>query len=103
MCYFNNFVHLRSYIKNVNKNFCRHCQESQLSLSVYRLSQIVLVSIISLTELSFAICLLMVFTGKCMTKFNLPANYHLDPESVEEIPFKALLTRIFWILQLRDR
>jgi hypothetical protein len=32
-------------------------------------------SIISLKEISFALCLLMVF-------FDLPANYHLDPESL---------------------
>jgi hypothetical protein len=41
---------------------------------------IVLVSIISLTELSIALCLFMVFTGKCMTEFDLPANYHPDLE-----------------------
>jgi hypothetical protein len=27
-------------------------------------------------------CLCMVFTGTCMTRFNLPANYHSDPESL---------------------
>jgi hypothetical protein len=42
----------------------------------------VLVSIISLIELSFALCLLMIFTRKCMTRFNLPINYHSDPESL---------------------
>jgi hypothetical protein len=24
----------------------------------------------------------MAFTGSCMTRFDLPANYHSDPESV---------------------
>jgi hypothetical protein len=43
---------------------------------------IVLVSIISLVELSIALCLFMVFTGKCMTGLDLPANYHPDPESL---------------------
>jgi hypothetical protein len=38
------------------------------------------VSIISLTELSVALRLFMVFTGKCMTGFDLLANYHPDPE-----------------------
>jgi hypothetical protein len=37
---------------------------------------------ISLTELSIVMYLFMVFTGKCMTGFDLPANYHLDLESL---------------------
>jgi hypothetical protein len=81
-CYIDNFVRLWSCIRNINKYFSRCCQGSQLSLSIYRLSKIVLVSIISLIELSFALCLLMVFTGKCMTGFNLPANYHSDLKSL---------------------
>jgi hypothetical protein len=40
------------------------------------------VSIISLAELFVALCLFMVFTGKCMTGFDLPINYHPDPESL---------------------
>jgi hypothetical protein len=39
---------------------------------------IVLASIISLAELSVALCLFMVFTWKCMTVFDLLANYHQD-------------------------
>jgi hypothetical protein len=39
-------------------------------------------SIISLTNLSTALCLFMVFIGSCMTGFNLPTNYHSDPESL---------------------
>jgi hypothetical protein len=42
----------------------------------------VLASIISLIELSIALCLFMVFTGKCMTMFDLPVNYHPDPKSL---------------------
>jgi hypothetical protein len=42
----------------------------------------ILTSIISLIDLSAALCLFMVFTGSCMTRFNLPANYHFDPESL---------------------
>jgi hypothetical protein len=37
---------------------------------------IILSSIISITDLSATLCLFMVFTGSCMTKFDLPANYH---------------------------
>jgi hypothetical protein len=51
-------------------------------LSVYRLYRIILTNIISLIDLSAALCLFMVFTGSCMTGFDLPAIYHLDPESL---------------------
>ena len=71
-----------SMAKKHQQAFWRRCRGSQLSLSVYRLSKIALVNIINLTELSFALCLLMVFTGKCMTGFNLPANYHSDLKSL---------------------
>jgi hypothetical protein len=47
---------------------------------------IILMSIISLIKLSFALCLLMVFTGKCMTEFDLLANYHSDLESLLRKP-----------------
>jgi hypothetical protein len=40
------------------------------------------VSIISLAYLSASLCLRLVFTGRCMTRFDLPANYHSDPESL---------------------
>jgi hypothetical protein len=53
-----------------------------VSLSVYRLNGIILTSIISLTDLSAALCLFMVFTESCMTGFDLPANYHSDLESL---------------------
>jgi hypothetical protein len=82
-CYIDNFVRLWSCIRNVNKYFWHRCWGgSQYSLSIYRLYMIVLVSIISLVELSIALCLFMVFTGKCMTGLDLPANYHPDPESL---------------------
>jgi hypothetical protein len=54
----------------------------QYLLSVYRLHGIILASIISLTDLSIALCLFMVFTGSCMTRFDLLSNYHLDLESL---------------------
>jgi hypothetical protein len=82
-CYIDNFMRLRSYIRNVNKHFWRRCRGGgQYLLSIYRLHGVILTSIISLTDLSVAMCLFMVFTWSCMTGFDLPANYHLDPESL---------------------
>jgi hypothetical protein len=82
-CYIDNSVHLRSCIRNVNKHLWRLCRGgSQYLLSIYRLHGIILANIISLIDLSAALCLFMVFTGSCVTGFDLPANYHLDPESV---------------------
>jgi hypothetical protein len=82
-CYIDNFVRLRRYIQNVNKHFwCRCRGGSYYLISVYRLHWIILTSIISLTDLSAALCLFMVFTGSCMTGFDLPVNYHSDPESL---------------------
>jgi hypothetical protein len=76
-------MHLRSCIRNINKHFWRHCQaRSQYLLSIYILYKIILASIISFTDLSAALCLFMVFTGSCMTGFDLPANYHSDLESL---------------------
>jgi hypothetical protein len=82
-CYVDNSVGLWSCIRNINKHFWRCCRgRSQYLLSDYRLHRIILTSIISLTDLSATMCLFMVFTGSCMTGFDLPANYHLDLESL---------------------
>jgi hypothetical protein len=82
-CYIDKSVCLWSCIQNVNKHFWRHYQGgSQYLLSVYILHRIILTSIICLTDLSVALCLIMVFTGSCMTGFDLPAIYHLDPKSL---------------------
>jgi hypothetical protein len=82
-CYIDNSVRLRSCIRNVNKHLWCRCQGgSQYLLSVYILHGIILTSIISLTDLSAVLCLFMIFTGSCMTEFDLPANYHSDPESL---------------------
>jgi hypothetical protein len=82
-CYIDNSVRLRSCIRNVYKHFWRCCRgESHYLLSVYRLHGIILASIISLMDLSAALCLFMVFIGSCMTGFDLPANYHSDLESL---------------------
>jgi hypothetical protein len=82
-CYIDNSVRLWRCIRNINKHFWRRCQGgSQYLLSVYRLHGIILASIISPTDLSAALCLFTVFTGSCMTGFDLPSNYHPDPESL---------------------
>jgi hypothetical protein len=82
-CYIDNSMRLWSCIRNAKKHFWRHCQGgSQYLLFVYRLHGIILASIISLIDLSAALCLFMVFTWSCMTGYDLPANYHSDPESL---------------------
>jgi hypothetical protein len=82
-CYIDNSMHLRSCIRNINKHFWRHCRGgSHYLLSVYILHGIILTSIISLTDLSAALCLFIVFIWSCMTRFDLPANYHSDRESL---------------------
>jgi hypothetical protein len=82
-CYIDNSMRLQSCITNVNKHFWRCCWGgSQYLLSVHRLHKIILSIIISLTELSAALCLFMVFTGSCMTIFDLLSSYHLDPKSL---------------------
>jgi hypothetical protein len=94
-------VHLWSYIRNVNKHFWHRCRRGiQYLLSIYRLHGIILASIISLTVLSTALCFFMVFTGSCMTRFDLLANYHSNPESL--IRKFWIITRIFWIPRPRD-
>jgi hypothetical protein len=82
-CYIDNFIRLWSCIRNINKHFW-HCYRggSQYLLSICRLHGIILTSIISITYLSVSLCLFMVFTGSCMTRFDLPTNYHSDPESM---------------------
>jgi hypothetical protein len=82
-CYIDNSVCLRSCIRNVNKHFWHQCRGGiQYLLSIYRLHRIILASIISLVDLSASLHLCLVFAGRCMAGFNLPANYHLDPESL---------------------
>jgi hypothetical protein len=82
-CYINNSMRLRSCIRNINKHFWHRCRVgSQFLLSIYRLHRIILTRIISITDLSAAMCLFMVFIGSCMTRFDLPANYHSNPESL---------------------
>jgi hypothetical protein len=82
-CYIDNSVRLQSYIQNVNKHFWRRCRGgSQYLLPVYRLHRMILASIICLAGLSASLCLCLVYTGGCMTGFDLPANYHSDLESL---------------------
>jgi hypothetical protein len=82
-CYIDNSMRLGSCIRNVSKHFWRRYRGgSQCLLAVYRLQGVILTGIISLTDLSAALCLFMVFTGSCMIEFNLSGNYHSDPESL---------------------
>jgi hypothetical protein len=65
-CYIENSVRFWSRIRNINKNLWRRCRGgSQYLLSVYGLHGIILASIISLTDLSAALWLFVVVTGKC--------------------------------------
>jgi hypothetical protein len=66
-CYIDNFVRLRSYIRNINKHFWRCCPGgSHYLLPVYRLHRIILKNVISLADLFASLCLCMVFIGKTL-------------------------------------
>jgi hypothetical protein len=59
------------------QTFLVHCRGgSQYLLSVYRLHGIILTSIISLTDLSTALWLFVVVTGKCFVGPVLPIVHH---------------------------
>jgi hypothetical protein len=76
-CYIDNSVCLRSCIWNVNKHFWHRCLGgSQYILSVYRLHGVILTSIISLTNLSAALWLFVVITGKCFVGPKSPIVHH---------------------------
>jgi hypothetical protein len=94
--YIDNFVHLRSYIINVNKHFWSHCRRgSQYLISVYRLHRIILASIISLAEIFVALCLFVVFTGKCLIGSESLTIYH----SYQGFPLRTIHT-IFLSIEL---
>jgi hypothetical protein len=79
-CYINNSVHLQSCIRNVNNYFWHHCRGgSQYLLSIYILHGVVLTSIISLTDLSAAMWLFVVVTGKCFIKSESSTVHHSFP------------------------
>jgi hypothetical protein len=76
-CYIGNSVCLQSYIRNANKHFWHHCRGgSQYHLSIYRLHSIILVSIISLADLSASQCLCVAFTGKVLFGPKPPTIHH---------------------------
>jgi hypothetical protein len=78
--YNNNSVRLQSCIRNVSKHFwCRCRRGSQYLLSVYRLHGIILTSIISLTDLSVALWLFVVVTGKCFVRPESSTAHHSFP------------------------
>jgi hypothetical protein len=75
-CDNDNSVRLRSCIRNVIMHFWHRCRGgSQYLLSIYRLHGIILTSIISLTDLSAA--LFLVVTGKCFVGPESLTVHHL--------------------------
>jgi hypothetical protein len=79
-CYINNYVHLRSCKRNISKHFWIRCWGgSQYLLSVYRLHGIILAIIISLTDLSAALWLFVVVTGKCFVRLESLIVHHSYP------------------------
>jgi hypothetical protein len=76
-CYIDNSIRLRSCIRNVNNHFWRRCRGgSQYLLLVYRLHGVILTSIIGLTDLSAAMWLFVVVTGKCFVGPESPTVHH---------------------------
>jgi hypothetical protein len=101
-CYIDNSVRLRSCIRNVNKHFwCRYRGGSQYLLSTYRLHEIILTSIISLTDLSAAPWLSVVVTGKCFIRPESP-TVGISP-LVPEVYVKIYLDKTFGISHLRSQ
>jgi hypothetical protein len=91
-CYIDNSVRLRWCIRNINKHFWRHCRGgSQYLLSVYRLHGIILSSLISLTDLSAAMWLFLVVTGKCFVRPESQTAHHLFPRFTSRFISTGLL------------
>jgi hypothetical protein len=77
MCYIDNSVCLQSCITNINNHLWCRCREgSQYLLSIYRLHGVILTSIISFTDLSAALWLFVVVTGKCFVGPESPTVHH---------------------------
>jgi hypothetical protein len=93
---------LRSCIRNVNKHLWRHCQGgSQYLLSIYRLHGIILTGIFSLTDLSAALWLFVVVTGKCFVGPKSPTAHHSFPRFTSRFISTVLLE--FLIQQVSKR
>jgi hypothetical protein len=91
-CYIDNSVCLRSCIRNVNKHFrCHRRGGSQYLLFVYRLHGIILASIINLTDLSVALWLFVVVTGKCFVGPESPIVHHSFPRFTSRFISTGLL------------
>jgi hypothetical protein len=91
-CYIDNSVRLRSCIRNMNKHFWHHYQGgSQYHFSVYRLHRIILASIISLTDLSTALWLSVVVTGKGFVGPESPTAHHSFPRVTSRFISTGLL------------
>jgi hypothetical protein len=91
-CYIDNSMCLQSCIRNINKHFWRCCWGgSQYLLSVYRLHEIVLTSIVSLTDLSAALWLFVVVTWKCFVGSKSPTIHHSFPRFTSRFILTGLL------------
>jgi hypothetical protein len=94
--YIDNSVRLQSCIRNVNKHFWhRYRGGSQYLLSIYRLHWVILTSIITLTDLSAAMWLFVVVTGKCFVRPESLTVYHLFPRFMSRFISTRLLGFLF--------
>jgi hypothetical protein len=101
-CYIDNFVRLRSCIRNINNHFWhRYRGGSQYLLSVYILQGRILTSIISLIDLSAALWLFVVVTGKCFVRPESPTAHHLFPRFTSRFISTVLLGSL--ILQVSKK
>jgi hypothetical protein len=91
-CYIDNSVRLRSCIRNINKHFWHRCRGgSQHLLSIYRLHEVILTSIVSLIDLFAALWLFVVVTGKCFVGPESPTVHHSFPRFTSRFISMGLL------------
>jgi hypothetical protein len=96
-CYIDNSVRLWSCLWNLNKHFwCHYRRGRQYLLSIYRLHGIILISIISLTDLSAALWLFVVVTGKCFVRPESQIVHHLFPRFTSRFISTGLLGSLIW-------
>jgi hypothetical protein len=96
-CYIDNSMCLWSYIRNVNMHFRCCCQGgSEYLFSIYRIHVIILTSIISLTDLSTALWLFVVVTGKCFVGPESSIVHHSFPRFTSRSTSTVLLGFLIW-------
>jgi hypothetical protein len=95
--YIDNSARLRSCIWNVNKHFrCRCRGGSQYLLSVYRLHGIILISVISLTDLSATLWLFVVVIEKCFVGPESLIIHHSFKRFTSRFILTGLLGPLIW-------